>query len=144
MTLRFILLFSCIFFTTSCNSNAKTTNGLGDLLNKTRLEHALQAVQHSTLLATAAQMHAEDMDRNHYFSHTGLNGSTHKRRIKDTGYTACYTAENIAVGQRTAADVIKAWMNSPGHRKNNLSHRAQEYGIGKAGKVWVLVLAAGC
>ncbi len=45
-----------------------------------------------------------------------------------------YTAagENIAMGQRTASEVMNAWMNSPGHRNNILSPSFSEIGVGLA------------
>ena len=141
---KLAFIFSFIFLISACHSHASQSSNLGALLNKVRIEHAKHTVRPSEQLRIAAQKHAEDMDINHYFSHTGRNGSSHKQRIKDTGYVACYTAENIAVGQKTPERVIRSWMNSDGHRANNLSDYAQEYGIGKSGKVWVLVLAAGC
>jgi len=40
--------------------------------------------------------------------------------------------ENIAYGQRTPAEVMKGWMNSPGHRANILSPSYTHIGIGLA------------
>jgi uncharacterized protein YkwD len=145
MLAKLFVLFFCIFFASACVSNAQPTpTQLGDLLNKIRLEHNLSTVKHSNQLSNAAQKHAEDMARNNYFSHTGQNGSEHYNRIKDAGYKACYSAENIAFGQKTTTEVMKAWMNSPGHRANNLSPRAKEFGLGRSGNIWVLLFGAGC
>jgi uncharacterized protein YkwD len=35
-------------------------------------------------------------------------------------HTSDPVAENIAMGQRTTAEAVNAWMNSPGHRANML------------------------
>jgi uncharacterized protein YkwD len=43
-------------------------------------------------------------------------------------------AENIAYGQRTAQEVVTAWMNSPGHRANILSSSTTQIGVGAAKK----------
>ena len=40
--------------------------------------------------------------------------------------------ENIAMGQPTAASVMNAWMNSPGHKANILSVNFTEIGVGVA------------
>jgi len=40
--------------------------------------------------------------------------------------------ENVAMGQRSAAEVVSAWMKSPGHRANILNPRYTELGIGYA------------
>ena len=38
--------------------------------------------------------------------------------------------ENVAYGQRDPAEVMHAWMNSPGHRKNILNPNYSEIGVG--------------
>ena len=45
--------------------------------------------------------------------------------------------ENIAVGQFTPTEVVKDWMDSPGHRKNILHKDFAEIGIGLFGDYWV-------
>ena len=144
MMLRLPAIFVFMFFVAIPASYASSTDELGVLLNKVRLGNAVQAIIKSEALTLAAQKHADDMARNNYFSHTGLNGSSHFQRIKAENYVACYIAENIAKGQKTPSAVMEGWMNSEGHRANNLSVRAQEFGIGQSGRVWVLVLATKC
>lgn len=39
-------------------------------------------------------------------------------------------AENVAVGQETPAAVMRAWLNSPGHRRNILSPNYRYIGVG--------------
>jgi uncharacterized protein YkwD len=38
--------------------------------------------------------------------------------------------ENVAVGQETPASVMRAWLNSPGHRRNILSPNYRYIGVG--------------
>lgn len=38
--------------------------------------------------------------------------------------------ENIAAGQTTPAQVVDAWMNSPGHRANILERAYKYIGVG--------------
>ena len=38
--------------------------------------------------------------------------------------------ENVAYGQRTPQEVMTAWMNSPGHRRNILNSRYTQIGVG--------------
>lgn len=40
--------------------------------------------------------------------------------------------ENVAYGQRDAQEVMRAWMNSRGHRNNILSGRYSQIGVGLA------------
>jgi uncharacterized protein YkwD len=82
------------------------------------------------LLNTAAQGHAEDMAKRNYFEHDTPDGVTPTQRMRAAGYTGGTTGENIAYGQRDAADVVQAWIDSPGHCRNIMSGGYSEIGIG--------------
>lgn len=114
------------------------------LLNDIRAKNDRRALRESEQLTAAAVAHAQDMNRKGYFSHTGLDGSDHFERIKRQGYKACYTAENIAKGQKTPAKVMADWMRSEGHRHNILNDKPVDYGLGISGNVWVMLFAKGC
>jgi uncharacterized protein YkwD len=67
-------------------------------------------------------------------SHT-LNGTgtpTLSSRADYAGYEYRSLAENIAYGPWTAAQVVRAWMNSAGHRANILNPGLTEIGVGAA------------
>ena len=49
-------------------------------------------------LEQAALLHSQDMNKNSYFDHTGLDGSTPATRITAVGYTWQAVGENIARG----------------------------------------------
>ncbi|MBE9155514.1 CAP domain-containing protein [Nodosilinea sp. LEGE 06152] len=83
-------------------------------------------------LTAAAQRHAQDMATSRRMSHTGSDGSTMRSRIDATGYRWSTIGENVAMGQPTAAAVMSAWMNSPGHRQNILNPAFTELGVGQA------------
>jgi len=60
------------------------------------------------------------------------------------------TAENIAAGQQTAAEVVAGWLKSPGHCENILTPDLREIGVGvsvsqssKMGIYWVQNFGAG-
>ena len=72
------------------------------------------------------------MATNDYFSHTSQDGTSFATRITNAGYKWSGAAENIAKGQRTPADVMKAWMNSSGHRANILNCGLKDLGVGLA------------
>ncbi|GLZ42986.1 hypothetical protein Acsp05_66100 [Actinokineospora sp. NBRC 105648] len=80
-------------------------------------------------LNAAGQGHSEDMAAQNYFSHTSLDGRTFVDRAKAAGYPSP-GAENIAKGQRTAAQVMSAWMGSSGHRANILNCGLKTMGLG--------------
>jgi len=57
---------------------------------------------------------------NHFFSHTGSDGSSPFDRMSRQGYSFSAAAENIAAGYGSPADVVAGWMGSEGHRANIL------------------------
>jgi uncharacterized protein YkwD len=65
-------------------------------------------------------------------SHTSPTGATFADRISGTGYAWSRAAENIAVGFASPAEVVHAWMNSPGHRANILNCELREVAVGVA------------
>jgi uncharacterized protein YkwD len=103
------------------------------------------ALTYSTTLEQAAQRHADDMASKGYFSHDGANGSSVGDRVTAASYQWCFVAENIAKGQTSLEKVMAGWKGSPGHYKNMMHKKAQEFGLARgADNVWVMVLAAPC
>jgi uncharacterized protein YkwD len=85
----------------------------------------------------AAQDYAALMAKERHFSHTGPDGSQPRDRAERSGYRGSSWGENIAMGQRTAEEVMQSWMGSTGHRANILRREYQDIGIGQAGAYWV-------
>ncbi|RLJ59141.1 uncharacterized protein YkwD [Litoreibacter meonggei] len=119
---------------------------VGALLNAARSENGLPPLNPNPKLAAAARVHAQDMASGGFFSHVGSDKSKPSQRVIAQGYSYCFAAENIAQGWKTPEQVMQGWMDSPGHRKNNLSVKASEYGAARAeGDYWVLVFGrSGC
>ncbi|MFQ1702770.1 CAP domain-containing protein [Loktanella agnita] len=115
-------------------------------LNGVRANVGANPVAYDVRLHRAAQLHANDMLENNYFSHTGLNGSSVSDRVRAQDYNWRALGENIAKGQQSEAAVLQAWQNSEGHRRNNENPSYEDFGLAKAGSggntYWVLVLAA--
>jgi len=79
----------------------------------------------------SARLHAEDMAKNNYFSHTGLNGSSPFDRMADAGYNGpAPWGENIAAGQSSPEAVVDGWMHSPGHCRNIMNAGFRVLGMG--------------
>lgn len=114
-----------------------------DLHNKTRDAYGLPPLELDGRLVVAAQSHADWMARVQTLSHTGVNLSTPGSRARDVGYLWRAVGENIAAGQRTPEEVVKAWMGSPGH-KGNILGSYQHFGVGFArdarGRLWWCVI----
>ena len=115
-------------------------------LNSYRADKGRAPLAYSDRLENAARAHAQDMAARGFFDHRGSDGSNVGQRVSRQGYGWCFVAENIAKGQRSMADVVQAWANSRGHRRNMLSRQAREFALVEApGRIWVMVLAApGC
>ncbi|TRV78336.1 sigma-70 family RNA polymerase sigma factor [Streptomyces sp. 130] len=117
------------------------------LVNTERAKEGCSPVSGNDELTTAAQRHSEDMAARDYFSHTSRDGSGPGERITAAGYRWSTYGENIAKGQRTPADVMESWMNSPGHRANILNCSFRELGVGiqdsPGGPVWTQDFGAG-
>jgi uncharacterized protein YkwD len=94
-------------------------------------------------LEEAAMVHAMDMADGGFFGHAGSDGSRVGDRARAAGYGWCAIAENIAKGQGSLTEVLGAWANSAGHRRNMLLADITDYGLVRApGDIWVLVLGS--
>lgn len=87
----------------------------------------------NTALTAAAMKRAEELEK--LFEHTRPDGRDCFTVLKE--YNVPFPSElsyccgeNIAWGQRTPAEVVNAWMNSPGHRANILKDRFSQIGVG--------------
>lgn len=116
------------------------------LLNAYRADRGLSRLSKDSRLQAAAAAHARDLASRNALSHRGSDGSNHTVRAERTGYGP-YVAENVAAGQDTPAEVMKAWMNSSGHRSNLSLNPASHYGFAHAvapgtryKDFWVLVV----
>lgn len=88
-------------------------------------------------LEKAALSHANDMQRNNFFSHTGSDGSSIGKRADRTGYQWRAVGENIAEGYGNFQNTMLAWKDSPGHCRNLMNGGYDEMGVSKVGDLWV-------
>ena len=129
------------------NANAMATE-IAAGLNASRRANGESSLRFNRELGRAAMRHACDMLANDFFAHQGSDGSNSHARVTRVGYNACIVAENIAWGYPRPEQIITGWMNSPGHRRNMLHPRIEEFGIGISqgprGPYWVLVVGKEC
>ena len=109
------------------------------LVNEERNAVGLDPYDWNGDLGLAAQLHAEDMNDQGYFSHDSLDGRDFVERIDDAGYDGSARGENIARGQRSPEQVMESWMDSDGHRRNILAEGSNEIGVGFIDNHWVQV-----
>ncbi|MCK7549441.1 CAP domain-containing protein [Marinobacter koreensis] len=86
-------------------------------------------VQYSCAIQGAATEHSQDMATNNFFSHTGSDGLRVGDRVTATGYDWSVVGENIAAGYDQVDGVMKAWLESPGHCRNIMDARFQEFAV---------------
>lgn len=102
------------------------------LVNKERTDRGLPALLSNEVLAKLARLKSKDMIDQKYFDHQSPTYGSPFEMMKSFGITYQNAGENIARGQSTAEEVMKAWMNSPGHMENILKEEYQEIGVGAA------------
>ena len=91
------------------------------LTNQERSKQGLGPLTMCPTLDNAAQMHAEAMKDQGFFEHENpFTGEDPSSRGEQAGYGP-YVGENIAMGYQTPREVVRGWMESPGHRENILS-----------------------
>ncbi len=108
------------------------------LVNVERTKQGLKELKYDWELARVARYKSEDMRDNNYFSHNSPVYGSPFDMMKNFGIKYKAAGENIAKGQSTPEQVVKAWMNSSGHRANILSTKFTHIGVGyaKNGHIW--------
>ncbi|MFD6288441.1 CAP domain-containing protein [Streptomyces sp. NPDC060205] len=112
---------------------ARTAAEVLALTNAERAAAGLPPLAEDPLLTRAAQAHSADMVARAFYSHTAPDGSEPWDRAAAAGSPRRTIGENIACGQRSPAEVVRGWMDSPGHRANILKPAFTHLGVGFAG-----------
>lgn len=93
------------------------------LTNAERAKYGLAPLALDKSLLQSARTHCNWMATSGAFQHTSAN-----------------VAENIALGQGSAGEAVRDWMNSPGHRANILNGSYRRMGMaaytGAGGKIY--------
>jgi uncharacterized protein YkwD len=107
------------------------------LHNQIRADRGLPALRENARLRRAATGHSSDMVERGFFQHTTPNGTTMVERIHAARYVSprfdWALGENLAWGTGSLATpraIMRAWMDSPGHRANVVKRAYREIGIG--------------
>ena len=80
--------------------------------NARRAQYGLPQLELDEQLMRSARQHGQWMASNRSLQHTRMP-----------------VAENIAYGQRSAAEALRSWMNSSGHRANILARGHRRLGV---------------
>ena len=98
-----------------------------NLVNIERQKEGLSPLTIDEKLSAAADIRAKEIQTS--FSHTRPNGSSFSTALKEAGAVYRRSGENIAWGQKSPEEVVKAWMNSAGHRANIMNKNYSRIGV---------------
>lgn len=106
-------------------------NQVLQLVNAERSKVGLQPLSGGySELNKSARLKATDMAKTGQMSHQSPTLGSPFDLMRSVGVTYKSAGENIAMGQKTPAEVMKAWMNSPGHKANILNRSYTHLGVG--------------
>lgn len=127
---------------TSCPNQTNTSLSASDqeramrcVHNYARAKVGRAALRSNSLLASSSDAKSYDILRCQDFSHTAC-GRSMVYHFKRVGYTSCSAwgaAENIASWSGSYGTVrsrMSGWLHSDGHRKNILSSKYRDLGVG--------------
>lgn len=108
------------------------------LVNVERAKYGIAPLTEDWELGRVARYKSQDMRDSGYCSHNSPTYGSPFTMIRNFGLSYRTAAENIAKGQGTPAEVVKAWINSSGHRANILNKSFTKIGVGyvKSGNYW--------
>lgn len=114
------------------------------LTNAEREKNGLKALKADKPLSGVAQAKSNDMQQKNYFSHTSPTYGSPFDMMRDFGVNYSTAGENIAMGQQSPEQVVQAWMESEGHRKNILNGSFTHIGVGytEDGSYWTQMFTA--
>jgi uncharacterized protein YkwD len=103
-------------------------------INHQRARYGLASVRISARLASAADYHSWEMLDANYFDHPSRNGESFDRRVRRyANHRALGETLAMLGGCRrgSARQIVRMWMNSPGHRAILLSGKFRRIGLAK-------------
>lgn len=124
-----ITIFEDRLSTTLLNESV-SARGVIDAINKLRETKGLEPVEPNSDIRIAAQTHAIAMAKLQEFGHVLKNAKYPNLpdRMRLTGYSYSDAGEVLAAGIDDPDKVIRAWLNSPPHRKAILHPDVREIG----------------
>jgi uncharacterized protein YkwD len=128
------------------NRSVLTAEGIIVFTNNERKKNNLAPLEVNEILMRTADQKAKDILNRQYFAHLSPSGEGVKELAQTAGYESIIIGENLALGTfKDEAEVVEAWMESPGHRANILNPYYREIGVAvekglfEGKNVWVAV-----
>ncbi len=117
--------------TPASSSSSNSSSFISEVVRLVNIERAkenLSALTESSGLDGAANIRANEIITK--FAHQRPDGREWHTVLAESGISYNASGENIAAGQRTPAEVVEGWMNSPGHRANIMNSNFNKIGVG--------------
>ena len=112
-------------------------------VNQHRGSIGCPSLQWHAQLATVAQAHSEDMATRSFFGHVNPEGESPFDRMRRVGIRWVAPAgENLALAGDDAADVLRMWLDSEGHRGNLEDCRYGFHAVGYSEGYWTHLFIA--
>lgn len=131
-----LLLAALIATTRQAALQSTAPHDLTAILNQERQAAGIAPLSWSTLLAQAAQRHADDLAAHNLIDTTGSDGSTYRQRIRETGYRAwddgLLVYETLWVGLGNADNAMSWFRSTSQEWENFMDPRFREVGVGYA------------
>jgi len=124
----FIVMMGIFLLPNTAYLSTIDSENIINLTNKERKSNGINTLTANQLLTKAAYDKADALMKNQTFSHT-IGDRKFSAWIKDTNYKYSFVGENLAINFMSSEGVIKAWLDSPTHKKNLLNDRFQEIGV---------------
>ena len=125
------VILICAVLSPQANAASSASNYENAVLYWTNVErsrHGLSKLKTTDALCSASGVRAKELYNK--FSHTRPNGNKWTTALSAKGVKYRSAAENIARGYTSPCSVVKAWMDSDGHRDNILSSKYSYLGVG--------------
>jgi len=107
------------------------------LVNIERASVSMNPLKPNETLMMAARFKAQNMYYLNYFSHTNpIYGNFYVIPKEIFAFTSEHLGENLGIGQTSPAQIVRDWMNAPGHRDNILNDNYTDIGIGFYNNRW--------
>jgi uncharacterized protein YkwD len=103
-------------------------------VNQERLSNGLHELKWSNQISMEARRHATNIAAGNFFAHEDPLRGDVDLRLNKSGIDWQRCAENLYEGNfgDPAKAAVKAWLHSPGHRKNMMDSMFNEAGVGVA------------
>jgi uncharacterized protein YkwD len=142
-TLVLVLAAALVVATPASNAAAQAAQrdsslerAVVEAVNAVRVSHGLRPLTVSRGLRAAAFGHTNALAAAGLFQHESPDGTPFDRRLRRVyptrGFSSWSAGENLVFGSApfSAADTVRAWLESPPHRRNLLSRTWRDIGVG--------------